>query len=247
VVGLSCSGKYIFAGSLDGCIYRSANQGETWGKIQTSSSNSTVFGISIHPNGNVFASTYLGGVIRSTDNGDNWLCVGFKDTVTCLAINADGIVFVGTQYGMFRSSNEGITWLPINAGLTNLSVRSIGIDSKGYIFIGTNEDAVFGSLQPTTFVGQSTNSILHQYFLYQNYPNPFNPKTTIKFQIPISSKVEIKIFDCLGKEIKELVNEYMNQGAYMIDFDASNISSGIYFYQLRTNDFITTKKMLLLR
>lgn len=86
-----------------------------------------------------------------------------------------------------------------------------------------------------------------QYRLSQNYPNPFNPSTTIAFQIPKESHVYIKIFDCLGNEIKTLVNEIKMEGSYAVKFDASNLSNGLYFYQMSADNFISTKKMLLIK
>jgi hypothetical protein len=91
------------------------------------------------------------------------------------------------------------------------------------------------------------------YKLYQNYPNPFNPTTTIKYQIPEMSFVTLKIYDVLGSEIVALVKEEKSAGSYQIEFDATILSSGIYFYRLqvytpgRAGSFVETKKMVLLR
>jgi len=81
----------------------------------------------------------------------------------------------------------------------------------------------------------------------QNYPNPFNPITTIKYQIPEMSSVTLKVFDVLGNEIAVLVNEEKTVGNHQVEFEASSLSSGIYFYQLKAGEFIETKKMLLLK
>ena len=83
--------------------------------------------------------------------------------------------------------------------------------------------------------------------LSQNYPNPFNPATTITYQLPKSGSVTLKIYDMLGKEVMTLVHEQKEIGRYTVQFDASSIASGMYIYQLRVNDFISTKKMLLLK
>jgi hypothetical protein len=83
--------------------------------------------------------------------------------------------------------------------------------------------------------------------LAQNYPNPFNPSTTIKYQLPISSKVTLKMYDVLGNEVITLLNEEKEAGAYEVIFNASNYSSGIYFYRLQAGSFVETKKMILLK
>jgi hypothetical protein len=85
------------------------------------------------------------------------------------------------------------------------------------------------------------------YSLEQNYPNPFNPSTEIKYSLPQSSNVIIKVFDILGKEIETLVNEEKQTGAYKITWYTENLPSGIYFYQLKAGSFVETKKMLLMK
>ena len=86
-----------------------------------------------------------------------------------------------------------------------------------------------------------------EYSLYQNYPNPFNPTTNIKFDLHRTSKISLIVYNILGKEIATLVNEKLSAGSYEVDWDASGYSSGVYFYRLITDDFIDTKKMLLVK
>ncbi|MEE9450812.1 MAG: T9SS type A sorting domain-containing protein, partial [Ignavibacteriaceae bacterium] len=83
--------------------------------------------------------------------------------------------------------------------------------------------------------------------LEQNYPNPFNPKTNIKFRISEIGFVSLKVYDVLGNEIATLVNEEKSAGNYEVEFDASSLPSGIYFYQLRLGNFVETKKMVLMK
>ena len=90
-------------------------------------------------------------------------------------------------------------------------------------------------------------AIPKQYELLQNYPNPFNPSTSIKFQIPGSSFVNIKVYDITGREVETLVNEEKSAGSYEVNFNTEGLSSGIYFYKLRTDNFTETKKMLLIK
>jgi hypothetical protein len=89
--------------------------------------------------------------------------------------------------------------------------------------------------------------ITDNYNLYQNYPNPFNPVTKIKFSVPKSDIVQIKVYDILGSEIKLLLNEYKQHGTYEAEFDASNLPSGVYFYRMISGSYAETKKMILLR
>ena len=103
------------------------------------------------------------------------------------------------------------------------------------------------------FVGQLVTEVVAQQLEYkpegfellQNYPNPFNPSTTIAYSIPQSGFVELKVYNMLGREIQTVVNEFQQAGKYHFDFDASKLSSGVYFYQLKVgNRFSETKKML---
>lgn len=85
------------------------------------------------------------------------------------------------------------------------------------------------------------------YFLKQNYPNPFNPITTINYQIKEKGFVTLRIYNMLGKEVATLVNEIKSEGAYFVNFDASNLPSGVYIYSLRANEFVQNNKMTLLK
>jgi hypothetical protein len=94
---------------------------------------------------------------------------------------------------------------------------------------------------------QNNNNIPTSFKLLQNYPNPFNPTTKIKFELPKSNYVTLKIYDAIGREIATLVNEQLIAGTYQVDWDGSNYASGVYYYQLRTGDFVETKKMVLVK
>jgi len=85
------------------------------------------------------------------------------------------------------------------------------------------------------------------YELDQNYPNPFNPVTTIKFTIPEANKVTVNVFNVLGEEIAEIVNQWMEAGTHEVNFDATDLNSGIYLYRIKAGNFVTTKKMTLLK
>jgi hypothetical protein len=99
-----------------------------------------------------------------------------------------------------------------------------------------------------TGLEQAKESTLPQEFsLDQNYPNPFNPSTSISWQLPVSGHVSLKVYDIIGNEVATLVNEEKPAGNYEISFGASGLSSGVYFYKLTANEFVETKKMILLR
>ena len=98
-----------------------------------------------------------------------------------------------------------------------------------------------------TGINNNNNEIPTSYRLEQNYPNPFNPVTYISFSIPKAGNVKLIVYDMLGREVAALVNEFKQSGNYSVDFDASNLSSGVYLYKIEAGDFKDTKKMMLVK
>ncbi len=98
-----------------------------------------------------------------------------------------------------------------------------------------------------TSVDNNENQILSDFYLNQNYPNPFNPNTVISWNVPFDSYQTLKVYDVLGNEVASLVNESRTAGSYSINFNASNLSSGVYYYKLTAGNFSVTKKMILMR
>ncbi|MFH0735381.1 MAG: FISUMP domain-containing protein [bacterium] len=134
----------------------------------------------------------------------------------------------GSAYGRYFSLDwdESATSINSDFKLNGFSVRCLNdnFTEVGYNFSNPNS-----------------------FFLDQNYPNPFNPNTTIKYSIPSSDIVTLKVYDVLGKEVTSLVNGFKNTGNYEVNFDGSKLSSGTYFYQLKTAEFCETKKLILLK
>jgi hypothetical protein len=111
----------------------------------------------------------------------------------------------------------------------------------------SNWSSVFVFRSLVTGINQITGVIPDSYKLYENFPNPFNPVTEIRFDIPTSSIVRITIFNSVGKEIHELVNEELNAGEYRAQWNANEVSSGVYFYKLTAGDFQEVKRMILVK
>ncbi len=107
----------------------------------------------------------------------------------------------------------------------------------------------YGFIPPDEVVGifPISSNVPDKFSLYQNYPNPFNPNTTIKFDLTKSDYVSLKVFDISGREVSQLVSENLKAGSYQVPFNAGELSSGVYFYQLRTNASVITKKMSLVK
>lgn len=128
---------------------------------------------------------------------------------------------------------------------------------NSYIFTdrGLDEGNYSYRLKQIDFDGKATYSnvveveIINpvQFALEQNYPNPFNPSTVIKFSLPVESRVELSVFNALGEKVRVLVSEVRKSGNHEVDFNASGLSSGVYFYKLEAGEFISTKKLMILK
>ena len=104
-----------------------------------------------------------------------------------------------------------------------------------------------GTTSYSSIVDVVVDLVPNDFELYQNYPNPFNPTTTIKFDVPKSSFVNITVYNSIGEKVETLVNEQLEQGIYKIQFDASKLSSGFYIYRFTSADKVFTKKMMLIK
>ncbi len=126
----------------------------------------------------------------------------------------------------------------------NIFLSFVHKDSDGHGIV-LDSVAVFGN--PLNGISPETNEIPVKFELYQNYPNPFNPVTKIKFDVPKSGLTTLKVYDATGSEVSTLVSDELAAGKYSIDFDGSNLSSGIYYYRLESNGQIKTNKMSLVK
>jgi hypothetical protein len=119
----------------------------------------------------------------------------------------------------------------------------------GYLFAGTNGNGVwrYPLSQNNTFVKNDLSPLPSKFVLKQNYPNPFNPATIISYQIPSNSLVKLEVYDMLGRKIETLVNENQHAGAYSATFNAVNLPSGTYFYRIITDNFVQTKKLIVIK
>jgi len=131
---------------------------------------------------------------------------------------------------------------PLNNEFVDTLVHSVLLVDGPPIVINN----LFGDPNPVG-VESIENLVSSDYQLEQNYPNPFNPTTKIRYSIPEYSSVTLKVFNLLGEEIETLVNSEQSAGVYEAAFDASNLSSGIYFYSLQTREHKFTRKMMLIR
>jgi photosystem II stability/assembly factor-like uncharacterized protein len=243
------SGGVIFAGANLLGIYKSTDNGATWNICNNGLTTANIFTLSISSNDDIYLGTVNGGAFRSTDEGNSWMQIGLTGyEVRCFAFAPNGDVYSGTNDGVFKSTDNGGSWTHLSSsGLNNPYVHCLFFNSVGYLFAGTGI-SLCRSVEPViTSVDDSFSETPQSFLLFQNYPNPFNPSTTIQYAISSRQFVTLKIYNILGKEIATLVNEEKQTGIYEMTWNAENLPSGIYFYQLRAGNFIQTRKMLLLK
>jgi photosystem II stability/assembly factor-like uncharacterized protein len=248
--------NHIFAGTYGGGMYRSTNYGNTFVAINNGIEDYWIYSLALDSFGNIFAGNRAG-IYRSTNNGDNWIHltngINNPGTVHALITDKDQNIFAGADEGLYFSSDDGNSWILIDDGLQGNFIISLSIDSLGQIYAGTY-DGVFKLVNeiPVIVVGVQ---VVSEFSLSQNYPNPFNPVTKIKYSIPSVTLrqaqsdiiVTLKVYDILGREVSILVNEEKPAGEYEVDFNAANLPSGIYFYQINAGGYSETKKMVLLK
>lgn len=236
----------IFASSMNDTfgIYKSSDNGSSWTKKCNDLTDLTSF-LELSPN-LYLAAALSGRIYKSTDQGETWSSTLLSgNTLNTIFKTSNGDLFVGTfSNGVLRSTDNGSTWNKYNDGLTTNRVITSLATPDNKIFLGTDN----GIFQDDYVTGvKQENEAVTSFNLSQNYPNPFNPSTIINYQLPKSGYVQIKVYDELGREVAALVNEVKSAGNYSVTFNANNLSSGIYIYQLSTGNFISIKKMILLK
>ena len=224
-------------------LYRSTDSGVSW---DTTNIKGYIYNVDIHPrlNNIAFASTdYDWSIYKTTDYGESWYRTsGGKAVNKCIFnFQADSIVY---NSGNLKSMNYGDDWSIIDSlsGWTDMA-NDGKLNTQIYATVGSYGLYTYTDL--ISLVNQESQPSLN--YSMQNYPNPFNSSTLINWQTPVSSRQIIKVYDLLGKEIVTLVDEYKPAGSYEMEFNAANLPSGVYFYQLKAGDFIQTKKMILLK
>jgi hypothetical protein len=233
----------LFAGQKTGALY----------KINTNTGEATPIGTASGKQYSSFAFSPLDGKLYASVTylvGSSKDAIYTVDTLTgaatLLGLTGDGkstpsIAFNtdGTLYGLKGTLNESNKLITINT--TNGSGSEIGSLGKSGL------QTIFVSALITGVDEKNNNLELSSYELLQNYPNPWNPITTIGYSLKENIQVKLSLLNILGEEVAVLVNEEQDKGFHKVDFNAANLSSGVYFYRLQAGDFVQTRKMILLK
>ena len=174
--------------------------------------------------------------ISPKNNSDTLLASGLQ-----IVLSNTGAGSLGSVTDLGDGTYETTITSPIAVGKDTISALVISGTDTVSIF----QNAIVTYVNPSSIDESVISS--DRFYLYQNYPQPFNPSTTIKYQIPAANFVSLIIFDALGKEIAVLINEEKKAGTFEVVFDGSELPSGIYFYQIKTGNYIEIKKMVLIK
>ena len=253
--------NFIFAATLGGGVFKSQDNGFTWSDISIVDTN--YFGItalvpvySLASNDtNIVAGAGPGYIFYTSLHNTGFDTVSSRpqrtEPILCFAVH-NGKLFAGNTNGnIFLSNIDGSIWGLISPSLKNQPVYSLVLNNS-YIFAGT-ENGVWRLRYPETTTNiENLKEATTEFVLEQNYPNPFNPVTTIKYSILNAetnnySLVKLEIYNLLGKKVTTLVNEQQEPGNYEVKFNGSNLASGVYIYRLQAGDFVSTKKLMLLK
>jgi len=267
---LIAGGKFTIAGSTPS-NYISSWNGSSWSALGTGMSGGSptqVEALSVWSNlliaGGVFV-TAGGTTVNNVASYGN--IPGIPTLISPCSITTDTVaplldwsdVNFATSYGVQVSDNPNFTDTILRAANLPISQYQIGTGALLY------NTTYFWRANATNGLGSSSWSLIcyfttpnptginkypevpKEFYLFQNYPNPFNPKTVIKYQLPKSGYISLDIFNIEGKEIEKLFYNRQETGTYEIEFNGSNIPSGVYFYKISLNDFTQTKKMILIK
>jgi photosystem II stability/assembly factor-like uncharacterized protein len=190
-------------------------------------------------------------LLITSNAGTTW-----QSTVTPLpgTANLSGITGSGSLWlvtrqatAIYSTTNLGLTWITSYTAPAG-SYRHITKDrEQSLVYFAVRNNGGISKGQITVGIEPISSFIPQNYKLHQNYPNPFNPVTNLRFRLPVEGYVTLSVFDAAGRIIDEPVKQNLKAGEYDISYDASKLTSGAYFYSLRVNDFVQTRKMILIK
>ena len=247
---------WAVGGSYPYYIYNTTNGGSAWYVQYTSNEfiPKSVYFVNSEIGWVVDGGSNIGGKILKTTNGgitwDQQITGHSANRFTSVHFEDENSGWVIGNWGgvILRTTNGGTDWTEQKSGSNSWLNDIYFVDQSTGWIVGDGGVILSTTNGGVTFVEEEkTNEVPETYFLSNNFPNPFNPSTKIKYSVPQSSQVQIKLFDVLGNEIETLVNQEKPVGTYELNWNAANLPSGVYFYRLQAGDYVQTRKMILLK
>jgi len=241
-------------------LAKTTDGGQTWIPLSPPH-NSNITSISIDPKeANTVYLTFSNydyirsKVYRSKDGGASWTNISdnlpnVPANILVQDKNSNGGMYLGMDVGVFYRDNTMSNWVVYNRNLPNVEIFDLEIHYKDRKLIaGTYGRGLWESPLYTSSTSMAREDDIPQtYRLSQNYPNPFNPSTTITFEVPKTTELRLNVYDITGRLRQVLAQGTYTTGAHTITWDADNLPSGMYVYQLNAGPVTLTRKMTLLK
>ena len=236
-------GGFYSSGTTKGFIFKTSNAGFDW-RIEDLKNETKQIKMITDNKGYALSGSAL---YATNDAGDSWSVI-IPANVSAFSFQNSSNGLLHLNQSFMETKDGGASWFDSNMDypfeyVSRLEVTEAGnylAVSGGNLLFNTSKNSI--NIQPLKY-----NLSKEKFTLFQNSPNPFNPCTVIRYEIKNSGFVSLKIYDILGKEVVTLVNKKLSPGNYKVNFNAENLTSGIYFYRLQSNNFQQTRKMILLR
>ncbi len=245
---IKVKGTNIWYGTNNTKIYHTTNAGVSWSPGVTTFLDSYCMHFNDANNGLAGGET----LNKTTNGGATYTLLSAPGTGNITGLSGANSTYYWYTRGdsLYATTNGGTNWslaFVDTKGLWGVDVATLNngcgigwaVGDSGKI-IRINVDSLVG-------ISSNGNGIPNIYRLEQNYPNPFNPSTKIAYELPKAGLVSMVVFDILGREVATLVNEVKPAGKYSVNFNASSLASGVYFYRITAGDFTESKKMLLIK
>ncbi len=255
---IDANNGWSFGGDTINYVWHTTNGGTNWSNQITDSSSGGFNAMQFVDANNGWVVGGSGKIFHTTNGGTNWTRItntgnnsGHK---AVFFLNADVGWVGGRQYDenqgqgiILHTTDAGESWTIQNTPAQEGIFSIYFIDANNGWLTGDQGALAKTTTGGSTSVRESGSSLPGHFDLMQNYPNPFNPSTVISYQLSTVSKVTLKVYDVLGREIETLVDERQSVGTHSVSFDASNVPSGVYFYQLQAGGAAQTKKLVVIK
>jgi ligand-binding sensor domain-containing protein len=239
-------------------LFKSSGDESVWQRVTLPGLIKPAFSMDKHFNGTLYLGID-GGILKSENDGSSWTIESSYYTINKIKIVYSdyilSLVGFGGSLSYYNLSSADWKQVPWREEFIFPNYSEFSVDSNNNIFgLSTRYGLLKTEFNPTSV--EDNLLIPENYTLLQNYPNPFNPATTISYQLPAGGHVKLKIYDLLGREVAILVDEYKQAGTHNCEWrtlpagrqvENGELTSGIYFYTLKAGNYISTKKMVLLK
>jgi len=247
--GVACGGVI----DISGVIWQTTNAGLSWKSLAIAPE--PLYDVKWLDSQRVYITggdfEYGGSIVKSYDRGREWTyeTMNLFGVGRSLAFRTDYELWVplGFSQRFGVSIDTGNTWIEVSAPDSTAVYDAVFVDSTHGWAVGTN-GAIYKFNKSIIGVNnQHQNNLPSEDRLSQNYPNPFNPSTTIRYSLTRHTRVKITLFDMLGREVRVLLEDIKDPGEHLFEFNASGLSSGVYFYRIEAGNYTEIKKMVLLK